>query len=129
MECYEEKGDLWYQNTVAINPDVIELAKNLEQEYDCAGMCRVPSFYVAKNISEGPPLNACIYKLKDSSDLSTGILGFAIATASFLLLMLHCATCGLYSEDTSAVRRLRPAGGLGGLGGAGSTTKKKFIFD
>ena len=42
----------------------------VEKDFDCAGMCEVPLFYVTRDISEGPPTQECLiaslYNMQDS---------------------------------------------------------------
>lgn len=37
-----------------------DLMLELEEEYDCSGMCNPGLFYYGRNITEGPPKRTCV---------------------------------------------------------------------
>lgn len=49
--------------------------KQIENDYDCAGVCDVPLFYVTKDISAGPPKQECIEAMFDSITSGMSLLG------------------------------------------------------
>lgn len=56
--CFAERKSLWYQQYPDMEPidtEVINLVKQLEQEFDCSGMCKSAMFYASKSIKDGPP--------------------------------------------------------------------------
>lgn len=58
--------------------------KQIENDFDCAGVCDVPLFYVTKDISEGPPQRECIEAMFDSITSGMSLLGVvALITGIF----------------------------------------------
>ena len=61
---------------------------SVEEDYDCAGLCYVPLFYLTKDISAGRPEKECIREIIDDVYMeSRGLLyglGFAFLVSGML---------------------------------------------
>jgi len=78
-------------------------------------MCEFATFWASRSIQEGPPKQACIYRMKKSFDADMVLLGWSIVATAFCSLIVLCCHCGLYiSKDAFAKK---------------TVAKKKFIFD
>ena len=70
----------------------------LEERYSCASICTVPLFYLARDVSEGPPEQDCFTAaVEDITDNKTAA-GIFIAT-SVILLTAILGTIPLCSKD------------------------------
>lgn len=58
--------------------------KQIENDFDCAGVCAVPLFYVTKDLSTGPPKQECIEAMFDTITSGMSLLGVvALITGLF----------------------------------------------
>ena len=58
--------------------------KQIEHDFDCAGICTVPLFYVTKELSTGPPKRECIEAMFDTITSGMSALGvIALITGFF----------------------------------------------
>jgi len=58
--------------------------KQIEHDFDCAGVCTVPLFYVTKELSTGPPKQECIEAMFDTITSGMSLLGvIALITGLF----------------------------------------------
>ena len=78
-------------------------------------MCDFATLWASRDIANGPPQEACIYKLKDSFDEDMVLLGWSIVATAICSLLVLCCHCGLYIEKDRYLSK--------------SAIKKKFIFD
>ena len=88
----------------SIDEEVVSLMMTLEQDYDCSGMCQSAMFYASKSIKEGPPKQACIYRLKESFDDNMVLLGWSIVATSLMALLMFCCHCGLYLDREQTLK-------------------------
>jgi hypothetical protein len=51
-----------YQLSLIADNDFVE---ELEEEYDCSGLCRPPLFWLTKSIEEGKPKKTCLTVVSD----------------------------------------------------------------
>lgn len=117
-DCYAERRNLWLQQDSqrqAVDEEIISLMKLLEEQFDCSGMCSYATFWASRSIKDGPPKQACIYKLKESFDEDMILLGWSIVATAICSLFVLCCHCGLYITKDQFLKK--------------SITKKKFIFD
>lgn len=88
-----------------------DFMKEIEEEYNCASICKVPLFYITKDISEGKPEIECIRGIYNSIKGSMKVEAFfAILTALILLvamisaLVICCGpTSSMDDEDFDAI--------------------------
>jgi hypothetical protein len=63
------------------------LLSSLEENFDCASLCKVPLFYITKDISEGRPRQECIDGFIKGMNANLGTAGlFSILCAIILLI-------------------------------------------
>ena len=65
--------------------------KQLETDYDCAGLCKVPLFYMTKD-AESVPKNECADQFLSKYSAKTGVGVIALVTA---LLLCGAGICAL----------------------------------
>ena len=59
----------------------------VEKDFDCAGMCEIPLFYVTRDISDGPPTQEClIASLYSMQNNLLGLGKITLATGVILLI-------------------------------------------
>lgn len=73
---------------------LMEWIEFFENEYDCAGICKVALFYFNRNPASSRPSQSCINSLKD--EITSAFLGLGIATMIcgfmlfFIFIMQYC---------------------------------------
>lgn len=84
----------------------MKMAKIWEKNLDCSGACRAPVFWGTKDIREGPPPMACIYRVKEEYDSKIGPIGLTIgiaAIAVYTAYFLHyCMYCGIEEKEEAS---------------------------
>lgn len=78
-----------------------EFLSALESKYNCASMCKVPLFWLTKDVSEGPATRECVEAAIESLSDQQRIATALAITGVFLLLAALGAfplCCG-YSEE------------------------------
>lgn len=63
-----------------------EMLKTLEKEFDCAGICYKPLFYLTKDVTDGIPTRTCDQAAID--ELSGNLAGAAAAFVTGVLLLI-----------------------------------------
>ena len=72
----------------------LELYQELEDEYECSGMCRPGLFYFGRDISNGPPKKTCLSGIQEVVDEAAkpwAICAMIAAFVSLILFFLHFA--------------------------------------
>ena len=78
------------------DPEFVELAKHIEDKYNCSGLCHKPLFYFTQSVRKGPPLDACLEPLINDLSGSLENLGAAIIITGilfFLMIFLSIPIC------------------------------------
>ena len=113
-ECYDAIKDSAAAETSSDSADWKEFMQDggfdflsaIEEEFDCAGICYNPLFYITKDVAEStvPVTQGCVEafveRAKDNAHIGafgvlTGILLWVAATGS-------CALCSDYAKENSA---------------------------
>jgi len=79
-----------------------EYIKAFETEFDCAGLCKLPLFYMSRPIADGPPTNTCIKAVTVGMQDKLGSAGtVALITGLAMLVGMvgACPLCTGFSED------------------------------
>jgi len=64
----------------------LNFLKQIEDDFDCAGLCDVPLFYVTKDVSLGSPTKECVESLFDEITEGMSALGaIALITGIFTI--------------------------------------------
>jgi len=99
-ECYDKqlKGELESKESDSSYDEIVmkakmffedggyEMLKSLETEYDCAGICYQPMFYITKDVTEGLPSRSC--DVAAVEELSGNIAGAAVAFITGISLLI-----------------------------------------
>jgi hypothetical protein len=96
-----------------LDTEMITAIKNLEESFNCSGLCQAPTFWISRSVDLGPPPNACVFNLKDRFNKSGGALAYATAATTFIIFCIFIVHYGLYLVDPAEVKN----------------RKKRFIFD
>jgi hypothetical protein len=105
-ECYdaflknEFRADSFEQEFLNMGGE--EFVAQLEESYDCAGVCKVPLFYMTKDISVGPPTEGCIQAAAEGMAANYGNTGkVALVTGVLLLIGMigACPLCTGFEDD------------------------------
>lgn len=68
--------------------------EELEREYNCAGICYTPLWYMTKNIKEGPPTQECLSPLFDDVFTTSKNLANGCAAALIVSVLCQLGLCG-----------------------------------
>jgi len=100
-----------------------DFLEELETEYNCAGICYAPLWYMTRNINNGKPSDECLSPLFD--DVFNASKNFANGFGAALLISVLCqlglcggmpATAGDEEEDNTVEYGEQPSGyGAGGM--------------
>jgi len=82
----------------AISADLlqIEMYAEIEDMFDCSGMCRPALFYFGRSINDGYPLETCLMSLKEYLDNEAGSYGDTTYFTAMVALFLFFLHFGLY---------------------------------
>lgn len=114
LDCYESKKVIWESTgNPPLDTDKVTAIKNLENDFKCSGLCKSPNFWLSRDVTEGPPPNACIFNLKQRFNRSAGALAWTTTGTAFVIFLVFIVHYGLYLVDPSEIKN----------------RKKKFIFE
>lgn len=114
LSCYEDKKVAWESSgNPTLDTEMVNSIKTLEESFNCSGLCQAPDFWISKDVTEGPPPNACVFNLKDRFNKSGGALAYATAGTGFVIFCIFIFHYGLYLIDPAEVKN----------------RKRRFIFD
>ena len=104
--CYEKslktRFDDNSQAKKFLNDGGYEFVAAFEAEYDCGGVCKVPLFYMSRDIADGPPTQGCIEAAARGMGKKLGTVGLvALITGLMMLIAMigACPLCTGFSED------------------------------
>jgi hypothetical protein len=82
-----------------------QFLKSFEKQYDCAGLCYTPLFYLTKPLSVGPPTTSCDAAFIASVAGNTGVGAIALVTGFILLSVMvgSIPLCSGYASDGGAM--------------------------
>jgi hypothetical protein len=60
--------------------------KEIEEKYDCASICKVPMFYMARDVRDGRPIRECIRGIYDDIKGKMKIEAFFCFFTAFILV-------------------------------------------
>jgi hypothetical protein len=114
LGCYESKKIIWESTGYKpLDTDKVSAIKTLEESFTCSGLCSAPNFWLSRDVTEGPPPNACIYNLKQRFNRSASALAYTTTGTAFMIFLVFIFHYGLYLIDPADIKN----------------RKKKFIFD
>lgn len=87
----------YYSNTKGENP-FMEVIEFLEDQYDCAGLCRPELFFVTKSIDAGKPKIACGEPVAEEFGDALGGIGGAGIIASIMLFLSFLSSYCLWKK-------------------------------
>jgi len=78
-----------------------EFLESFEKQYDCAGLCYTPLFYLTKPLSVGPPKTSCDQAFLASVTGNTAVGAVALVTGLILLSVFvgSIPLCSGYAAD------------------------------
>ena len=76
----------------------IDLYQELEDDYECSGLCQPALFYFSRPIHEGPPIRTCASKFKHILKKQAEPFAVSAMIAAFLCLGLFFLHFGLYNR-------------------------------
>lgn len=74
--------------------------EELEREYNCAGICYTPLWYMTKNIREGPPTQECLTLLFDDVFTTSKNIANGMAAALIVSVLCQLGLCGGMPANT-----------------------------
>ena len=74
----------------------INFYQELEDEFQCSGMCQAGLFYFSRDISEGPPVRTCFSKIKHVIERSAMPFARSTMVTGIVCLLLFFMHFGLY---------------------------------
>ena len=90
LECMDRKKDQMSRNNDAkrfFEDGGMDLLVGLEEKFDCSGYCEVGRFYLAKDISYGPPQTDCIRGMIKGLSGSVGTAGYVTIITGLVLII------------------------------------------
>lgn len=99
IQCYEaflknniQKGSLQEK---FLEMGGLPFVREMEESYDCAGICEVPLFYMIRDIAEGPPTVGCMDAAAKGLAQNYSKTGSIAAITGIILLIGMIAACPL----------------------------------
>ena len=83
--------------------DTFSAVRYYEQNYDCAGICDLPLFYLTKPLSDGPPTQDCVEAVITSWTDNLPLTFVALFAAIFLYTA-GCASSSIIIKDIREFR-------------------------
>jgi hypothetical protein len=102
-DCYEERLN-FDKNSVEgkfMRNGGADLVRTFESEFDCAGICDVPLFYMTQSISMGPPTVGCIEAAAKGMASKLSTAGYVALLTGILMWIGMIAACPLCSGFTN----------------------------
>ena len=97
----EEELEVWQSFSSQEGWDVLA---TLEDEYECAGVCYSPLFYMTKEISYGQPQRECLRPLFDDVFAQSYHLCIGVGAALMVSALLQLVLCGGMPADAGGVQ-------------------------
>jgi hypothetical protein len=118
-QCYDQiiynHPEIWTNDLLRNDPklksayedfskrDTFNTLRYYEQNYDCAGMCDKPMFYLTKPLSDGPPTQDCVEAVITSFTDNMFVLIVALISS----ICLFTAACSATSTFIREIRSSR----------------------
>ena len=80
-----------------------ELAALFEKKMECEGLCVAPLIYLARNVSDGPPKQACLYAVTDWVNRRFSSWGFYLGVLGTFTFFITVLSCCAYSPGEDEV--------------------------
>lgn len=91
--CYDSQTNPSSETQKFFNQGGFDMLLGLEDAYDCAGYCKTGKFYLAKDLSYGPPTTDCVRGMIMGM---SGKVGAAAYVTIFTGLLLIIAMIGAF---------------------------------
>ena len=76
-----------------------DFLKRIESDFECAGLCDVPLFYITKDISKGRPTTECITVSFDKISEGISIIGYIVMVTGLLTFAGFVGSFALCTKD------------------------------
>jgi hypothetical protein len=76
-----------------------DFLKRIENDFDCAGLCEVPLFYISKDISKGRPTTECISVSFDKISEGISIIGYIVLVTGLFTFAGFVGSFALCTKD------------------------------
>jgi len=76
-----------------------DFLKKIENDFECAGLCTVPLFYLTKDISKGRPTKECIEVSFDKISDGISIIGYIVIITGFFTFAGFIGSFALCTKD------------------------------
>jgi len=86
--------------------DEIGMYEDLEDDYECSGMCKKSLFYFGLDLHNGIPGDTCLVEFKIALSSIAGVFGTQSILTGVLALFMFFAHFGLYCRPVPANRNL-----------------------
>ena len=113
MDCYEnvlskqpsqtdpEKAQAQKLTKLFAKAGGFDYLKTVESKYNCAGICKVPLFYMTKSVNLRPTSECGIHIIKEIGSFLL-IIGYLAAASAFLYFIAFCGSFSACSPPTNA---------------------------